>query len=106
MSLLQRIRETATDDPDEDQPTPYALALAEVLISAVDPIPHAAAAPWEDGSIYVYWRNEQRQLHLRVAASEAQDSYMYHCEDKDYGIDHNVTPLRVAEWVRWYGESL
>lgn len=100
--MLGRIRATRTDDPDEDQPTDYALALAEVLVSEADPLPKGSPAPWGDGSIFVYWRNGPRQVHLFVPPNETRQPYMYHAEGKDHGVDRGVTPARVAGWLRWY----
>jgi hypothetical protein len=98
---LHRIR-TVSDDPDEDQATPYAKELAIVLVSESTPLPRASAAPWEDGSIFVYWSKGDMRLSLRVAASPAQDSYLYHRHGEVCGVERNVTPAQVAEWMRWF----
>lgn len=99
---LARIHAVNDDPDDEDQASAHAKELAIALVSEAQPLPRASAAAWEDGSIFVFWSLEDRRLHLFVPGSDDRQPYMYHRDGNEYGVDHGVTPARVAEWLRWY----
>lgn len=94
------------DDPDELRATSYAIAYAEALLSEATPLPRGSAAVWYDGSIYVHWRMGARRIHLYVPATQEKQPYIYHEHGGDYGIIKPVSPVVVAEWLRWYVEGL
>lgn len=93
---------------DEDiRPTQYALNTALSLVYETNQLlkgifARASTAVDEDGSIFIYWRNPERTIELRIPAQRQGRYHIYHREGSSYGFERNVTASTLAAWIKWF----
>lgn len=108
LELLSGLDALRKDDYDEDflAPTEYAYTSARnFLLVAFETLENALPIPFYvpdgEGGIRIEWMNGTRELGLICAASESRESYLYHEDGADYGVDELVTESILLNRLRW-----
>ncbi len=108
-TMLDDLSECKTS-PDYDtnyqQPTSYAVTRTQNLLqdsSAIlgNDLPLGTLLPDGNGGIRIEWIRSVRELSVMVPAKADGKEYLYHEEDTDYKVEHNLTPHSLAQWLRW-----
>src|SRR5262245_52443039 len=82
--VISRISRLLQEE-DDFRPTEYALLTALTMVYEANEIlrgrfPRAAVAVDEDGSIVIYWKRPERNIHLTIPARRDGVLYIYHRE--------------------------
>ncbi len=97
------------EDDGDDQfinPTEQAFSLACLLIRTAYseikeklPIPYVIADG--NGGLRLRWIWNNKELRLSCNAISGEQSYIYHQQDQDYGVDYSINADKLIYWLRW-----
>jgi hypothetical protein len=104
--VISRISQLLQEE-DDFRPTEYALRTTLALVYEANQIlrgsfARAAAAVDEDGSIVIYWKRPERNIHLTIPSQEDGPLYIYHREGGEYGTERPVSAASLASWLQWF----
>jgi hypothetical protein len=106
--LLQLSEEDA-DEEDQVFPTSYAYHAALALLldtqRQIGDLPRPSVTADETGGIRVQWIRPERQVRLVVPAEKGGRHYLYFETEKDYDLEDNPSPMRLAERLQWFADS-
>lgn len=63
-------------------------------------IPSGCVSTDSEGGVRIEWVHPTASVHLAVPASRDKEAYIYHEIDDEYATE-DVTPERLAYWLRW-----
>jgi hypothetical protein len=96
------------DEYDDDflRPTDYAVRKANLLLANVNNIrlgiPTGGHVSTDGmGGIRIEWSVSEKNVRLVIAESLSGKSYIYHEAGPMYGIDRDISPESVSEWLDW-----
>jgi len=67
--------------------------------------PRATVSSDESGTIFIFWRNSHRKVHLVVPSDPDASMYIYHEEGNIYAVEYDVTGRTLANWLEWYAQA-
>ena len=90
----------------EFRPTRYAALRLWELLANVDSqmgtaFPYGYIYGDGDGGLRAEWKIPHREVRLRIAAQEGEQSYIYHQEHENYGGDKVVSAAALLRWLNW-----
>ncbi len=68
-------------------------------------VPKGAAAVDEDGGIRIYWQSPTRNVQLAIPNTRGAKPWIYHQEGKEYSLDREVSPEKLAYWLNWLAQG-
>ena len=111
--LLQQLVRLRTSEPEDEygvlRPTDYAFEMAtqllvdvsiELKVSFRASVPYGCASTDSAGGIRIDWFRSDCAVNLVIPANEQQRPYIYHQLDADHAVEYEVTPERLATWLR------
>ena len=101
---VQDLLEAGDDDTTQpDEYTVYRAArwLYLTYFQMDKTFPKGAAAADENGGIHIYWQSWTRNVQLAVPDEPGAEPWIYHQEGKEYSLDREVSPEKLAYWLNW-----
>jgi hypothetical protein len=63
-------------------------------------MPHGCASTDSEGGLCIDWLRSDRAVNLVIPATDQKPSYLYHELGPDHAVEYEVTPERLATWLR------
>lgn len=96
------------DEYDEDflRPTKSAIYRARLWLTKVSHmlsgLPTGAYVSTDgSGGLRIEWSIEEKNVRLVIAATPSGKSYIYHEAGSEYGVDRNISPETISQWLNW-----
>ena len=108
---LSRVRELR-DEPESNEdlpakPTDTAFEMSVRLLRTAaqllhEDFPRGSASVGNDGGVRVTWsRGESTEVRLICGGTTENRSYLYFESNGDYGVDEEMTGMRLASYLKW-----
>jgi len=106
LARLDALREEDDDEMGDASPTSAAFERTRDLVIRANEqmqneFPRGTASTEHDGGIRIEWRRDNREVKLVAAAQPGSQEYLYHEEGNAHGLEKEVHPARLAEWLDW-----
>ncbi|MDQ2809852.1 MAG: hypothetical protein M3Z04_23485 [Chloroflexota bacterium] len=102
--------EADDNEADYKRPNVHTVAAAERWLNLAyaqmdQTFPKGAAVADEEGGVRIYWQSPKRNVQLVIPDKPGAKPWIYQQEGKDYSLDREVSPEKLAYWLNWLAQE-
>jgi len=108
--LAALLEEDEEDEEGRLRPTDFAYGRAWHLILGAarhlpDGLPLGQPAVDGEGGLSIRWSHGSRQVRLQIPARGGGPEYIYHKDEQQHAVEAEVSPVKLAGWLRWLADD-
>ncbi|MGO4883304.1 MAG: hypothetical protein ACLP59_21180 [Bryobacteraceae bacterium] len=109
-AVTRLMRERDENVSDMPRPSDSACVRAQLMLLELADLAFDTAATDVysdmDGAIRLLWTRDNRNAELVIPSIDAESPYLYHSDERDFGVEENPSANRVLKWLRWVLDDL